>query len=83
MASVAAVAVVTVGGSSIIQRTRLGGVITDIQGFSKAVVAFEAKYSGLPGDSASVTALTGATAGNAGASARRAAAGPSGGAAPT
>src|SRR6266576_3920489 len=65
LASIAAIVVVTVGGSSMVQRTRLGSVITDIQNFNKAVIAFEAKYSGIPGDLVSVSiAGNTVTAGN-------------------
>lgn len=50
LAAVAAVVVVTIGGSAIVQRTRLGSVLSDIKVFNKAVTAFEAKHNAIPGD---------------------------------
>ncbi len=64
LASVAAIVVVTVGGASLVQRSRLGSVVSDIQKFSHAVVKFEDKYKAIPGDLANVTTLNGAVAGN-------------------
>jgi hypothetical protein len=64
LASVAAIVVVTAGGVSMINKTRLGDILTDIRHFSDAVQKFEAQYGGIPGDIADVSALPGATPGN-------------------
>lgn len=65
LAAVAAVIVVSMGGAAVVNRTKLGSIITDIQSFSKAADGFEAKYNGLPGDIVTVPSIAGrAGAGN-------------------
>jgi hypothetical protein len=64
LASAAAIIVVTAGGVSMINKTRLGDIISDINKFSGAVESFRTQYGALPGDIADVSLLSGATAGN-------------------
>lgn len=64
IASVAAIAVVTVGGISMVKKTRLGDIVEQMAQFASATANFEDKYGGLPGDIADASAITGATAGN-------------------
>lgn len=62
MASVAAVIVVTVGGANMVKKARVGGALSDVNKFARAVDKFEREYGGLPGDLADVSGfLSGAT----------------------
>jgi hypothetical protein len=64
LASVAAVVVITAGGVTMIDKTRLGNILRDVANFGTAIEQFQEKYGALPGDLVDVSALTGATAGN-------------------
>jgi len=59
LTSIAAIMVITAGGSSLIHKARMGTVISDLVNFAKAVQQFEQKYDALPGDIADTSAIAG------------------------
>jgi|GEM_PF-4306931 len=65
LAAVSAITVAAVGGKAIVERSKLSAIISDIKGFSSAEDQFEKRYSGVPGDMASVSSLTRTNSGNA------------------
>ncbi len=64
LASIAAIVVVAVGGSTVLDRTKNKKVISQISDFSTAIEKFEKEYGSLPGDIANVAKLPGATPGD-------------------
>jgi hypothetical protein len=64
LASIAAVISVTAGGVAMINKARLGDVVSEVAKFAKAAEAFEKQYGAIPGDIANVSTISGATAGN-------------------
>lgn len=63
LVAVAAVVVVTVGSSGMVQKTKVGSLLTDIKNFSNAVTTFEGKYKAIPGDFANAYSIWGASCG--------------------
>ncbi|MDA0781331.1 MAG: hypothetical protein PQ612_06905 [Rickettsiales bacterium] len=65
LASVATIIVLTLGGVSMVQKTKYRNILTHISEFTESIEQFEKKYGSLPGDIADITGLSGASgAGN-------------------
>jgi hypothetical protein len=64
LAAVSAITVVALGGKAVVDKSRLGGIITDIKGFSDAEDAFEKQYNGIAGDITAIASLTRTKSGN-------------------
>lgn len=64
LASVAAIVVMTAGGITMVNKSRLGNILRDVANYSKTIEQFQEKYDAIPGDLADVSAIAGATAGN-------------------
>ncbi len=64
IASVAAIVVVASSGVSLVKKARLGDILKDISAFYEAIEQFDEQYGALPGDTADVSAFSGAVAGN-------------------
>ncbi len=61
IASLAAIVTVTTQGIAILHKSKLGDIVSDINGFADKMIEFDELYDGLPGDIAETSAITSAS----------------------